>query len=226
MDELNEVECENLKKHFQFCPSCQRFYEQNRKMLRFMSRGELGDPSPRLDTLWGNIRDGVPETRRRFWFPQPALKWGLTFGGFLACLMLGFFLGRILMVGTKDKGKWDQNSDQYSVQMVMQNYLEDLKPLVLDLSNATIPGKGEKPDWIETGRIKSMLFRTRLLRKRYFDQKDPQLEGLLDDIELILMEIVNRSPGDHQTIRSVREMMEENDISIKLNLLKYKIKSI
>ena len=225
MDELTEVQSNDLIKHVQSCHSCRRFFEQNKKLFSFLSQGELKESSRRWETLWGNIHERVNRTRRRSWFPQPAFKWSMTFAGFLVCLILGFFIGRTVIVDTDANGKAVKMDDRDSVRMVMQNYLEDLKPLMLDLSNASLAEKEEKMDWIEEERIKSMLLRTRLLRKRYSDGNDPLLEGLLDDIELILMETDNRVPGDRQSIKSIREMIDQKDISFKVNLIDYQSKN-
>ena len=70
-----------------------------------------------------------------------------------------------------------------------------------------------------------MLIQTRLLQRRFLNQ-DPYVEALLTDIEMILTEVSNRVPGDRDTVKLVRDFINDMDVSIKIDLLQQRARKI
>jgi hypothetical protein len=225
-DELSESEKKELNVHVKSCPSCLRVVQEHKQLFQLLSQGELSPTSPRWGIYWGNILEGVTASKSAPWFSLPAFKWAITFAGFVFFMVMGFFIGRGFLIDTRTEGDARFLKGHPSFQMVLGNYLEDLKPLMLDLTNASFSDQADEPIFIEDGIIKSMLIRTRLLRKRYSDRNDSHLEDFLQDIEWILMEIDNRAPGDRKEMNSIQKRIEDKEIPFKLHLFKYKSETV
>ncbi len=70
-----------------------------------------------------------------------------------------------------------------------------------------------------------MLIQTRLLQRRFLHQ-DPYVEALLTDIEMILTEVSNRVPGDRDTVKSIQDLINDRDVSIKIDLMQQRNRKI
>jgi len=222
-DELEESEKTEIQDHLESCPVCQGNYKENLSLFNTLENEGKKEISPRWGYYWGNILNRVKPKKRVAW---PTLKWGITFAGFVLCLILGFFIGRIFLESPQMKESNGAKYDENSYQMVLYNYLEDMKPVMVDLANTNLSEKQTNGGPVEKEMIKSMLIQTRLLRRRLSERDDPYLKTLLMDMELILMEIDNTLPGDRSSIKLVQDLIKNKGIPIKIELLKHKTKNI
>jgi len=223
-DEVSQAEKRQIKKHIESCRECGRMVEENRQLLQVLSRGEKKAAVPQWDRYWGHIIQRVNRNESKPWLARPSLRWGFTFAGFAFFLILGFLIGRIFLMDTQKQLNEMALNGQYFRKSVLTHYFEDMKPLMLDLSNASLSLKDQQ-EVIEKEVIESMLIQTRLLQRRFLNQ-DPYVEALLTDIEMILTEVSNRVPGDRDTVKSIQDLINDRDVSIKIDLMQQRDRKI
>jgi bacterioferritin-associated ferredoxin len=223
-DEVSPAEKRQIKKHIGSCRDCGRLIEENRQLLQVLSRGEKKEATPQWDRYWGHVIQRVNRAESKPWLARPSLRWGFTLAGFAFFLILGFLIGRIFLMDTQKRLNGMALNGQYSRQSVLIRYFEDMKPVMLDLSNTSFSDNDQK-EMIDEEVIESMLIQTRLLQRRFLHQ-DPYVEALLTDIEMILTEVSNRVPGDRDTVKSVRDFINDRDVSIKIDLLHQRARKI
>lgn len=223
-DDLSPEKKLELEKHLKFCQSCAKQVEERRMLLKTISLGEKRASDPRWDHYWRQINLQMDRVDTKSWTARPSLKWSFTLAGFAFFLILGFLLGRLIFTDSQMQLREFAVNGKYPSQSVLVHYFEDMKPLILDLCNASLTN-GDRQDLIEKEVIESMLIQTRLLQHR-FSQRDPYVAGLLTDIEMILTEVSNRVPGDRNMARSVRELIKERGIPIKIDLFEQRVRKI
>ena len=98
-------------------------------------------------------------------------------------------------------------------------HLEDLKPLLLDYAHY-VPGEPLKNRVVVDESALRALMLQNVLLKRKLAEKDPAAADLLDDLDLILKEIVNRGPGGSASPAEIRDLIEKRDVLFKMEILK------
>lgn len=225
-DELEESEKREFQNHLDACPHCQAEYNENRSLFKTLEGEEKKELSPRWGYYWGNILSRIRPEKAGKRFARPSLKWGVTFAGFVLCLVVGFFMGRIFLKSPQMKMTNGVSNGENYHRVALGNYLEDMKPLMVDLANTDLSERQTNGGPVEKEMIKSMLIQTRMLRRRLSDRDDPYLKTLLMDMELILMEIDNTVPGDRSSIKLIQDLIKNKGIPIKIELLKHKTRKI
>jgi hypothetical protein len=225
-DELEKSEKSKFKNHLESCPVCQAEYKENLSLFQTLEGEEKREISPRWGYYWGNILNQVKPEKFKKRLAWPSLKWGVTFAGFVFCLVLGFFIGRIFLESPQIKRAKGATYRENNSKIALGYYLEDMKPLMVDLANTNFSEKQKNGGPVEKELIKSMLIQTRLLRRRFSERDDPYVKSLLMDMELILMEIDNIVPGDKSSIKSIQELIKNKGIPIQIELIKLKTKKI
>jgi hypothetical protein len=223
-DDLSQSGKNELETHLESCQGCRRLVEQKRELLKVVSLGEKRESDPSWDQYWGKIIQRVNQTGSRPWFGVPSLKWGFTIAGFAFFLILGILVGRLVLTDSKIQIKNSLQEGDYRRQSVLVQYLEDMKPVMLDLSNTAVAA-GNRHEVVEKEVIESMLIQTRLLQHR-FSQQDPYVGSLLTDIEMILTEVSNRIPGDRDMDSSVRDLIKDRGVQIKIDLFHQRVSKI
>ena len=98
-------------------------------------------------------------------------------------------------------------------------YLEDLKPILLDYAHYVPGEKAEGRVVVDESALRTLMLQNVLL-KRKLAEKDPAAADLLDDLDLILKEIVNRGPNDTNSPAEIRDLIEKRDVLFKMEILK------
>lgn len=223
-DEVSQAEKSQIKKHIESCRECGLLIEENRQLLQVISEGDKRESPPQWDRYWGHIIQRVNRDESKPWLARPSLRWGFTFAGFAFFLILGFLIARLFLMDSQKELNGAASNGQYFRQSVLNHYFEDMKPLMLDLSNASLSVKDQQ-EVIEKEVIESMLMQTRLLQRR-FSRQDPYVEALLTDIEMILTEVSNRVPGDRDTVQSVQNLIKDKEVQIKIDLFQQQDRKI
>lgn len=224
--ELEESEKVKLYDHLDSCQVCQAGFKEIMSLFNTLESEVENDIQPRWGYYWGNILNRIRPEKTRKKFARISPRWGVTFAGFVLCLILGFFIGKIFLQPPQQKKSTGVFKGRMNYQMVLGDYFEDMKPIMVDLANSDFSEKPAKEGPVDKEIIASMLMQTRLLRRRLSDQDDPYLKGLLSDMELILMEIDNINPGDKSAIQLVQDEIKKKGIPIKIELFKHKTKKI
>ena len=109
---------------------------------------------------------------------------------------------------------------------MVNKYLEDLKPLLVDLDNYTAPASGKIGGPIEKEIINNMLMQTRLLKRYFGNQTDPNINMLLEEMEMILTDLNNIKSGDKGSIQSLQGVIRERGIPLKIKMLQQKTNTV
>lgn len=221
--DLSEEDKKGMDEHLGSCRSCRLFLEQKKRLLKMISLGKTEETEPRWDDYWRQIARRVDRADSKpRWLP--ALKWGYAVVGFAFFLIVGVMIGRLVLTDTGIQRNSLIHESDYGNGNVLVQYFEDMKPLMIDLSNTLVPS-GDREVMADKEVIDTLLMQTRLLQYR-FSGRDPQVEALLSDIELILIEISNRVPSDRDTAKSIRDFVEEREIPIKIDLFQKRMGKI
>jgi hypothetical protein len=223
-NDLARAERREFDEHLDSCENCRRMVEQKKALLQAISMGEKKESDPRWDQYWEKISQRVNQTGSRPWFGVPSLKWGFALAGFAFFLILGILVGRLVLTDSRILIESRLQEGDYRRQSVLAQYFEDMKPVMLDLSNSVLVS-GDRHEVVEREVIETMLIQTRLLSHRFSGQ-DPHVEALLSDIEIILIEISNRVPGDRKTTRSIRNFIKDREIPIKIDLFQQRVQKL
>ncbi len=220
-NELQEKDKKKLTKHLENCNHCRAFLEDNKEMFSTISEAVPDEFDPAWDEYWSDISRNVKRMEKKSWsfFPIPA--GAVAFALSLLILIGGIFIGRFFMPST--------NSDSPMVEkktnlLYVNNYFEDVKPVMLDYANYTIPASNGNGGPVDKEIIEGILEKTRLLKRHVSTEKDPYLATLLEELELILTEIKNTTPGETDSMETLQEMIKGRNIPLKIDLFKNKVK--
>lgn len=225
-DELSESERSELKNHLDSCQTCHRKFEKSSQLFQILDKTADRDISPRWGYYWSNILNRITGKESRKWLKLPALKWGSALGGFLLCLILGIFIGRMLLVPPQEQTSTSLLRSDKLFQAVLENYFDDLKPLMVDLANSSLSGEQTYPEPRDKEIIESLLIQTQLLRRRFAHRNNLYLNAFLIDIELILIDFNNTRPGDKASFESIQDVINDKSIPLKISLLTQRTKKI
>jgi hypothetical protein len=147
-------------------------------------------------------------------------RWVLYPAAALVLIFVGIAIGRHLYPppGKGEPGGTFIAAERMITPAVSEHF-ENLRPLLIDYANASLPEKGtEEKEWVTLDQelLKQLLFQNYLLKKMVARKNDVSLEQLLSSLEMVLLEISN-SKGN-ETARRVREILKYNDILFKMKV--------
>ena len=154
---------------------------------------------------------------------SPAWRWSTAAAASFLLLFLGFFAGRFIFTPQQnDMFIRDMNRNKTKL-LYVNNYFEDIKPVLLNYANYSPSAEGNGGP-VDKEIIESMLSETRLIRRHISKSNRPYLSTLFEDLELILIEIRNITPGDKTSVRSLQDMIKAKSLPLKIDLFKNKTK--
>ena len=171
------------------------------------------------EELWQRIVAARAARRRRVLVLRPALRWGM---GIAAVLALGIGIGRwtaawwstspASLPTTASRGD-DQGSLPYRVAAAQ--YLTRAEVLLTGFRSEVRAGQ---PDAQFARQARDLLGTTRL----FLDcpaGKDPRLKGLLEDLETVLAQIAQLTPGeDREDVRLIDQGLEQRRVLLRLRV--------
>lgn len=105
------------------------------------------------------------------------------------------------------------------IRPAFASHLEDLKPILLDYAHYVPGEKTEGRVVVDEAALRTLMLQNVLL-KRKLAEKDPAAADLLEDLDLILKEIVNRGSQDTKSPAVIRDLIEKRDVLFKMEILK------
>jgi hypothetical protein len=244
-DELSEKDKRLFHAHLTTCPACAGEYEEMAGVLGVMDqrqRPEMGEEfwdSYYLQLLEKMKKEEKVSLIKSFWesrtlFSKRVLaaggkirRWVLYPAAALLLVVLGIAIGRYLYLpSVPGKGEELISSAlplERKISPAVADHFEDLRPMLIDYANYT-PEENETSEeelvTVDKKTLKKLVLQNYLLKKIAARENDLSLKQLLVDLEMILLEISNieTNGGRKETIRRVRDILDESDILFKMKV--------
>jgi hypothetical protein len=216
--ELKTNEKDGLEKHIAECSACASDYAYSKKVFEALEEAEKEEiPEPQWDTSWAKINTSIqnkPQRQRAFLvFP----KWAYAAAGVLCIFLLGIFAGRFWFPAAQETVQ-AADTFQDDFQQTLKIHFEELKPVLLQMANYTAEENGEGTVMLDRKIIQSLIIQNILLKSLIVGQ-NPTAEQILEDVELVLRELANMEEGDSRTKSMVKELIDEREILLNMNIL-------
>ena len=189
-------------------------------------RGINVPPAPPLDEMWAVIEDAhfnninaIAPARRSSVLPWLAAA---------ATLVIGIGIGHYMPIGktnsvnataspavaAADRSSADTSAVAEAYRDQTTQYLGQAAALLISLPTRTV---NTKTDAVFAGKATDLLVTTRLLMDSPAGQ-DPKLRGLLEDLELVLVQIARlRGERNKSDLDLIHQAVEQGDVLSRLN---------
>jgi len=215
--ELGEKERAEVENHINECPECSRDFAYTKKVFKALDKSKEEIPEANWDKCWREIDTGAHKKltpqKKFFFFP----RWAYAAAALLLVFVLGAIIGRFLFFPGQQVPD-EQGSSPSSIQFTLQEYFEELKPVLIEYANFTSSEKGEETILMDKEMARNLLIQNILL-KSIVAQTNPMLVQLLDDVDIVLKEISNLKKEDRQTPSLIKELIHEREILFKMEIL-------
>lgn len=214
-----------LDRHRSACPECAALYEKHGPGIVLQEEAfkeALSAPLPDWDKSWAAISEkAFPQRRTRFPLLTLIPRWIPASAAILVVFVLGYLAGRRILLEsiTSGPGIATLSSENPSSPLAFAEYADNLKPVLISFLNRGDVPQPEELRTLEREIIRDMLSRTRVLESLAAESGDTSREGLLLDLELILMSLANLAPGDTESAVHLERMIREKDIALRLREL-------
>lgn len=216
--ELSEEEKSGLESHLQECAECSRDLEFTKKVFQaveYCKKAEI--PEANWNKAWKGISSAFEERPKRqlslLLFP----KWAYAAAALVFVFALGIIIGS-LWFPTLQKGPLPQKAHLVSMDQSLQEHFESLKPVLAEYANYSASEERDGTINIDREVLKSLLIQNYLLKRALASQKNPALQELLEDVDLILREVTNLRNGDKPTLSLIKDTINQRDILFKMEI--------
>jgi len=240
-DELDIEQTERFEDHLQSCSKCARQYENICATMGIMNQRTRTEPDPFFwESYWDKLVERMETEQKsgsrtitwwqRFWQTinfQPT--WAYRVATSVALLAIGVFIGKLYFGRTTSQQVETLQTvqvpspavEQASLQQRTEHYIERSKILLLGLINFD-------PDSEEAFALnlpyqkkisQHLVNEANFLKEKLTDPAQHQLRGLIEDLEIILLQIANlESEHDLSGIELVKSGVKRRGILLKINL--------
>lgn len=213
--ELSEHEKAELERHVKECPACLADFEYTKKVFQLIDDNRENVPEANWDKCWREIGTGVqvePRKQHRF---RLTPRWVFAGAALLLVFILGAFLGRYWFFPAQDSSL-EAGVSKSAMNLALKNYIDDLKPVLLEYANYTAEEK--ESIIIDKDFVRGLLIQN-LLLKDLVAKSDPSLIPFLEDLDIVLNELSNMQKGDELTSSMIKELIQEREILFQMEIL-------
>jgi len=215
--ELGEKERAELENHINECPECSKDFAYTKKVFKALDKSKEEIPEANWEKCWREIDTSAHKKpslqKSSFFFP----RWAYAAAALLLVFVLGAIIGRFLFFPSPQAVD-EQALSPSSIQFTLQEYFEELKPVLIEYANFTSSEKGEETILMDKEMARNLLIQNILL-KSIVAKTDPTLVQFLDDVDIVLKEISNLKKEDRQTPSLIKELIHEREILFKMEIL-------
>ena len=216
--ELPEREKSELEKHIKECAECARDLEYTKKVFKAVEYSKKAKiPEANWERAWQGISSTVEERPKRqkslFIFP----RWAYAAAAMVFILALGTIIGS-LWFPTLQKSHLPLKTSLISMDQSLQEHFETLKPVLTEYANYSPSEERNGKITIDKNVLESLLLQNYLLKRAIATQKNPALQDLLEDVDLILREVTNLRNGDKPTLSLIKDTIKQRDILFKMEI--------
>jgi len=216
--ELNESDKAELENHVKECPICLEDLEYTKKVFKLVDENKEKIPEANWEKCWREIGTGtqVEPRRQKSFLLVP--RWVYAASVLLVVFVLGALIGRHWLFSPQES-PLESGVSQESMNLALNEYINELKPILIEYANYTSPEKGEETILIDEKIVRSLLIQN-LLLKDLVAKSDPSLAPFLEDLDIILKELSNMQKGDELTPSMIKELIHERKILFKMEIIK------
>jgi len=214
LDESDKAEVEN---HLKECPACLEDLEYTKKVFKLVDENKEEIPEANWEKCWREIGTGtqVEPRRQKSFLLVP--RWVYAAAVLLVVFVLGALIGRHWLFSPQES-PLESGISQGSMNLALNEYINELKPILIEYANYTSPEKGEETILIDEKILRSLLIQN-LLLKDLVAKSDPSLAPFLEDLDIILKELSNMQKGDELTPSMIKELIHEREILFKMEII-------
>ena len=219
-EDLSKPEREMFEKHLGRCKNCSEELNKTKQLISKIKTltGQISMPdwNRSWDIINRNIQTGLK--RGRIFLNFFHSKWRYAIAGSVFLFLLGFFIGKYLFISSPGKEPSDQKLSS-NFKAAICEYLEDIKPFILDYSNYQPVIKNEEDISFDRVIANKLLIKNRLLQHHTLQVKNRKLQQLLEELEIILMEISDIGSSESDNLLLIKELIKIKKTIYKLENL-------
>jgi hypothetical protein len=216
--ELSEEEKSVLESHLQECAECSRDLEYTKKVFKAVEYSKKEKtPEANWERAWKGISSAVEEKPKRQLSLLLLPKWAYAAAALAFVFALGIIIGS-LWFPPLQKGPLPQKASLISMDQSLQEHFESLKPVLTEYANYSPSDERNGIITIDEEILESLLLQNYLLKTAVSSQKNPALQELLEDVDLILREVTNLRNGDRPTLSLIKDTINQRDILFKMEI--------
>ena len=225
----------SVENHLAECPACAAEFVLLRTTL---SAIEFPVPERTADyeaQLWGTLRPHLEATeapKRSFWGAvfQPR-RWAPA-GALAAIVVAAFLAGRYLPRGEKPAINQVVQSpaapakpgNDRVLMVAVGDHLDRTEMILVELENTRAEGKVDIS--AERDLAQSLVKENRLYRQTAQQQKDPELAGMLDQLERVLIDIAHHPDSvSGKELEDLQQRIESQGVLFKVRVVESKVKA-
>lgn len=215
--ELNESDTADLVSHVKECPVCLEELEYTKKVFKLVNDNKEVVPEANWEKCWREIGAGTqvePQKQKRFFL---APRWVYAAAALLVVFLLGALIGKYWFFSPQEF-PLEPEVSQSSMNLALIEYIDEVKPILIEYANYTASQKGEETLLIDEKVVHSLLIQN-LLLKELITKSDPSLIPFLEDLDIILKELSNMRKGDELTPSMIKELIHEREILFKMEII-------
>lgn len=215
--ELNERERAEIETHIKDCPDCARDFAYTKNVFKALDVAKSEIPEANWENCWVEIDTQTDKKTA----PQKNLilvpRWAFVAVTLIIVFIIGAFIGRLWFLPIRQVQS-EASLATSSMALTLQEYFEELKPVLVEYANYSPSEKGEETITMDKEVARNLLIQNILLRS-IVAKTDPALAQLLDDVDLVLKEISNLRKEDKQTPALIKDLIHEREILFKVQVL-------
>ena len=216
--ELNKKEKNELNKHLAGCMDCAKEHAHSRQVFQALEEVDQAEvPEPEWDFQWNKISSTFQEKREKGRSFSLAPRWAAAAAGILLIFILGILTGRFWAPHKQELALAEASSPEY-LQETLQRHFDEIKPLLVNIANYTAEENGSGMILLDREVLQNLIIQNILL-KSLISGQNPSAEQILEDVELVLRELANMEEGDARTKSMVKNLIDEREILLKMNIL-------
>jgi hypothetical protein len=219
--ELDEKTKAEVESHIRQCEDCAQDFAYTKRVFKALDEAQEGMPEASWEKCWKEIDAGIAEKtgKKKNFFALPS--WAYATAAVLAIFVAGMLIGRFWL-GLSARPPLQPAAlsplSAASYQPVLQNFIEDLKPVLVEYANYS--AKKEKETIVMDKEVARNLIIQNILLRRIVAEKNLNTLQFLEDVDIVLKEIANLKSSDQQTPSLIKELIEQKGILFKMEIFK------
>jgi len=220
---------DKLEEHLEACPHCRDAFEEYQEVVRMMDSYQRPEhPKEQFSRLWNGIEENIKQKPgwKPVWltsmlqtFTENPYPRSLRYAIAALILIAGIMIGRMTI--TPETSNISQHKpagiQAAALRAKTGHYLDRSKMLLLGMVNHD---PAERINFSKQQTLSRKLIREAVaLKDELADNKEFLLRGLIEDLEIILLQIAYlEQEYDLDTVEMIRTGIERNSLLFKINL--------